>query len=318
MQHTVVFLDRATLIADLRIPQFAHVWEEHPNTPSEAVGQRLAHATIAITNKVPIRRETLAMAPRLQLVAVAATGVNNLDLEACRERGVAVANIRGYAVHTVPEHVLMLLLALRRNLLAYGRSLAAGAWQRAEHFCLLEHEIHDLYGSTLGLFGHGSIGGRVAELARAFGMQVLLAERRGAEVVRPGYTPFDEVLCRADHLTLHLPLTPATHHLIGARELGLMKPSAVLINAARGGVVDEEALASALLEGRIAGAAVDVLGVEPPRAGNILLQGHLPNLLVTPHVAWASREAMQNLGDQLIEVLERFVSGAPINLLTAR
>ena len=314
MKHYIVFLDRSTLIAELPIPAFEHTWVEHPRTPAGEVGEALWRASIAITNKAPITRAALEAAPKLRLVAVAATGVDNVDLEACRERGVAVTNIRGYAEHTVPEHVFMLLLALRRNLVAW-RTLNAGAWQRAREFCLFDHEIHDLHGSTLGVIGHGSIGRGVERLAQAFGMQVLLAEHRDAAVCRPGYTPFDEVLSRADHLTLHCPLTDATRGLIGAREFGLMRRNAVLINCARGGIVDEAALITALTTRRIAAAALDVLATEPPSAGNPLLDLDLPNLLITPHVAWSSREAMQALGEQLIRVIEAFVAGRPVNLV---
>ncbi len=315
MEHRIVFLDRATLAAELPAPAFRHTWVEYPYTPPGAVGEALADATIAITNKAPITRAALEAAPRLQLVAVAATGVNNVDLAACRAKGVAVANIRGYAERTVPEHVFMMLLALRRNLIAWRKTLAGGTWQRSPTFCLFDHEIHDIHGTTLGIVGHGSIGRGVERLAQAFGMEVLLAERKGTGTCRPGYTPFDEVLARADHLTLHCPLTEATRGLIGAREFGLMKPSAVLINCARGGLVDETALMEALDSGRIAGAALDVLSVEPPSSGNPLLERNRPNLLITPHVAWASREAMQALGEQLIRVIEAFVAGRPMNLV---
>jgi glycerate dehydrogenase len=273
----------------------------------------LWRASIAITNKAPITRARLDSCHKLRLVAVAATGVNNVDLEACRERGIAVCNIRGYADNTVPEHVFMLLLALRRNLLAWRASLRQGAWRKAERFCLFDHEIHDLAGSTLGLIGYGSVGRGVERLARAFGMEVLIAEHKGAATVRPGYTPFDEVLARADQVSLHVPLTDATRDLIGAREFGLMKRSAVLINTARGGVVNEAALVTALKTRRIAGAGFDVLNTEPPRDGNPLLDLDLPNFLLTPHVAWSSREAMQKLADQLIDNIEAFVRGEARN-----
>ncbi len=317
MKEYIVFLDRGTLIADLPVPAFEHIWVEHAETRPEAAGEALKQATIAITNKVPITRAVLAAAPKLKLVAVAATGVNNVDLEACRERGVAVTNIRGYAEHTVPEHVFMLLLALRRSLFGWRQSLQAGAWQKARGFCLFDHPIHDLHGTTLGIVGHGSIGRGVERLAQAFGMRVLLAEHKGAAACRPGYTAFDEVLARADHLTLHCPLTPETRGLIGAREFELMQRHAVLINCARGGIVDEAALLAALTSGRIAGAALDVLAVEPPTDGNPLLALNLPNLIITPHVAWSSREAMQALGEQLIRVIEAFVAGHPINLVSS-
>jgi glycerate dehydrogenase len=315
MKEYIVFLDRATLTADLRFPEFDHTWVEIPETASGDIADALWRASIAIVNKVPITREVIESCHKLKLVAVAATGVNNVDLEACRERGIAVCNIRGYAENTVPEHVFMMLLALRRNLLAWRASLKQGAWQKAEQFCMFDHEIHDLAGSTLGLIGLGSIGAGVERLARAFGMNVLHAEHKGAASVRPGYTEFDEVLARADQISLHVPLTEATRDLIGAREFGLMKKNTLLINTARGGVVNEAALVSALKTRRIAGAGFDVLSTEPPRDGNPLLDLDLPNFLLTPHVAWSSREAMQRLGDQLIDNLEAFVRGEPRNLV---
>lgn len=313
MKEYIVFLDRATLVAELRIPEFDHVWVEHPDTTPEEVADKLWRATVVITNKAPITRAVVEACPKLRLVAVAATGVDNVDLDACRERGIAVCNIRGYAEHSVPEHVFMLLLALRRRLLDWRASLGKGAWQRAARFCLFDHEMHDLHGSTLGIIGHGSVGAGVERLARAFGMRVLIAEHKGAMQVRPGRVPFDEVLAESDQISLHTPLTEATRSLIGAREFGLMKRSAVLINTARGGVVDEAALIDALRGRRIAGAGFDVLSVEPPRQGNPLLDLDLPNFLLTPHVAWSSREAMQTLADQLIDNIEAFVRGEARN-----
>jgi len=309
----IVFLDRATLLAELRTPDFEHVWVEHPESAPDEVTDNLWRASIAITNKVPITRQVLEACPKLRLVAVAATGTNNVDLAACRERGVAVCNIRGYAEHTVPEHVFMLLLALRRNLLAWRESLQQGAWQLAKQFCLFNHEMHDLHGSTLGLIGYGNVGAGVERLARAFGMQVLIAEHKGAAEIRPGRVAFDEVLAHADQISLHTPLNEDTRNLIGAREFGLMKRNAVLINTARGGVVDEAALVSALATRRIAGAGFDVLSVEPPTQGNPLLELKRPNFLLTPHVAWSSREAMQILADQLIDNIEAFVRGETRN-----
>jgi glycerate dehydrogenase len=305
----VVFLDRATLLAELRTPGFEHVWVEHPESAPDEVADNLWRASIAITNKAPITRQVLEACPKLRLVAVAATGTNNVDLAACRERGVTVCNIRGYAEHTVPEHVFMLLLALRRNLLAWRASLQQGAWQQARQFCLFNHEIHDLHGSTLGLIGYGNVGAGVERLARAFGMNVLIAEHKGAAEIRPGRVAFDEVLARADQISLHAPLNEDTRNLIGAREFGLMKKNAVLINTARGGVVDEAALVSALATRRIAGAGFDVLSIEPPTQGNPLLELNRPNFLLTPHVAWSSREAMQALADQLLDNIEAFVRG---------
>ncbi|MDD5240980.1 MAG: D-2-hydroxyacid dehydrogenase [Sulfuricella sp.] len=309
----IVFLDRATLEANVRRPDFPHHWQEYAATaPDEVVG-RLEGATIAITNKVQLRAATLAQLPHLRLIAEAATGVNNLDVDWCREHGIAIVNIRNYAIHTVPEHVFMMILALRRNLLAYRGDLQRGLWQQADQFCLFTHPLHDIHGSTLGIVGHGALGKAVAVMARAFGMTVLFAEHKGATVIRAGFVSFEQALEQCDVLTLHVPLTDVTRNLIGAAELGRMKPSALLINAARGGVVDEAALVEALREGRIAGAGFDVLSAEPPCAGNPLLELDLPNLIVTPHVAWASREAMQILADQLIDNIEAFVRGESQN-----
>ncbi|HYN83728.1 MAG TPA: NAD(P)-dependent oxidoreductase, partial [Pyrinomonadaceae bacterium] len=193
----------------------------------------------------------------------------------------------------------------------------SGLWERAEHFALLTHTIRELHASTLGLVGYGATGRGVERLARAFGMEVLISERRGARGVREGRVAFDEVLKASDVVSLHVPLNDETRHLVGRRELCLMKRSALLINCARGGVVDEEALREALLAGEIAGAGVDVLSREPPREGNPLLAPDLPNLIVTPHVAWASVEAMQALADQLISNIEAFARGEPLNVVNS-
>lgn len=313
--ETIVFLERDTIRADLRPPTFEHRWLDYPATRPEEVIERLRDATVAVVNKLPLRAGVLAELPRLRLIAVAATGTDNIDLAFCRGRGIEVSNVTGYARHTLPEHVLMLALALRRNLTGYREDVRAGLWQRAGQFCLHTREIHDLHGSTFGVVGHGTLGRGVARLARAFGARVLVAERKGAGDAREGRTPFAEVLGRSDTLSLHVPLGAETRGLVGRDELALMKPTSVLINCARGGVVDEAALAEALTEGRIAGAGVDVLSVEPPAGGNPLLSLDLPNLIVTPHVAWAGREAQQALADRLIENIEAFVRGEPKNLV---
>lgn len=312
--ETIVFLDRDTIHAELRRPSFAHRWVEYGATRPGEVLERLRDATVAVVNKVPLGADVLAELPRLRLVAVAATGTDNVDLGFCRRRGVAVTNVRGYARRALPEHVLMMLLALRRNLFAYREDVRRGEWERAVHFCLLTHEVHDLHGSTLGVVGYGTLGRAVAELARALGMNVLVAEHKGAGAVREGRVSFEEVLRRSDVLTLHVPLKEETRGLVGRAELALLRRSAILINCARGGVLDEPALAEALSEGRIAGAGVDVLSSEPPRIAdggrrNPLLELDLPNLIVTPHVAWASREAMQALADQLVDNIEAFIRG---------
>lgn len=310
----IVFLERGTLkYAAVRRPCFPHGWREYDATAPIELVERLHEATIAIVNKIPVCETDLSQLPALKLIAVAATGTDNIDLESCRRRSIAVRNVRGYAVRTLPEHVLMLALALRRNLINYRQSVERGAWSRATHFCLLDYPIHDLHASTLGIIGYGALGQAVAQLARAFGMKIVIAERRGIKgaMIREGRTAFDETLRTSDIVTLHAPLTDKTRHLIGASELKLMKSSALLINCGRGGLVDEAALIESLRVGEIAGAGVDVLSSEPPPEGNPLLPEHAswPNLIVTPHVAWASVEAMQALADQLIDNIEEFVSG---------
>ena len=305
----IVFLDRSTLVAHIRRPNFAHEWREYEQTAPSEVVARLRDATIAIVNKVALRAETLAELPRLKLIAVAATGMDNIDLAVAHERGIAVTNVRGYARRAVPEHVLMLILALRRSLLSYRADLQRGAWQQASQFCLLTHPIRDLEGATLGIIGYGSLGRGVEKLAQAIGMKTLIAERRNATEIRPGRAKFETVLRAGDIITLHTPLTEETRNLIGAAELEMMRPEALLINCARGGIVDEEALVDALGRGLIAGAGIDVLSSEPPVKGNPLLELDLPNLIVTPHVAWASDTAMQTLADQLIDNIEKEANG---------
>ena len=312
----IVYLERESIIADVRRPAFAHEWVEHARSLQTEVEPRLAEASIAIVNKVQIDADMLSRLPKLKMVAVAATGTNNVDLEACRARGIVVSNIRGYAVHTVPEHAIALMLALSRNLMAYRESVQAGRWQQSEQFCFFDHPIRDLFGATLAVVGGGALGNGVANLAKAFGMRVLQVERKGATSVRPGYVSFQAALAEADIVSLHCPLTPETQNLIAADELQAMKRSALLINTSRGGLVNEAALVQALKEGWIAGAGFDVLSKEPPTDGNPLLAPELlalPNFLLTPHVAWASRPAMQALVDQLIANIEAFVQGQPQN-----
>lgn len=309
----IVFLDRTTIIANLRHPAFPHQWEEYAATENGEIVARLEDATIVITNKVPLRSESLAQLPKLKMIAAAATGTDNIDIAWCKEHGIIVSNIRNYSVHTVPEHVFMLMLALRRNLLAFREDLQKGAWQKSAQFCLFTHPVRDLNGSTLGIMGHGAIGIAVAQIAQAFGMKVLFAEHKGASSVREGYTAFDTVLSESDVLTLHLPLKEQTRHLISTAEFERMRPGALLINTARGGLVDEAALLVALQSGRIGGAGFDVLVKEPPTEGHPLLDINLPNFILTPHIAWSGREAMQILADQLIDNIEAYVAGSAQN-----
>lgn len=315
MKHTIVFLDRNSLIADMRVPSFAHEWIDHGQTQPEEVLARIRDADIVISNKVKLSGDILAQAPRVKMIAASATGTDNVDLAYCRAHGIVVSNIRGYAVHTVPEHAFMLMLALRRNLLGWREDVRAGLWQQTDQFCLFTRPVNDLHGSTLGLIGYGSLGHGMQRLAEAFGMQVLIAEHKNAATVRDGYTAFDTVLKEADVISLHTPLTAGTRHMISTREFGLMKPTAILINTARGNLVDEAALVETLKSQRIGGAGFDVLAVEPPREGSPLLELDLPNFILTPHVAWSSREAMQTLADQLVDNIEAFMAGTPRNVV---
>ncbi len=312
MEH-IVFLDRAILPIELRRPAFAHTWVEYPSTLPSQLQERLRDATIVLSSKIPLRGDTLKKFPGIRFIAVAGAGVDAFDLEYCRSVGIPVSNVAGYAEHTVPEHTFMLILALMRNLLAYRRDVVAGLWQQAEPFCHLGAPIFDLHGKTIGIVGEGAIGQGTARVAGGFAMRVLFADHPEPKAPGLDYTPLDTLLAESDVVALHCPLTPATRNLIGEAQLQRMKRTAVLVNTARGGLVDERALLDALRQGWIAGAATDVLAVEPPRDGNPLLDLDLPNLIVTPHVAWASREAMQAFAEQLIGNIEAFVAGAPRN-----
>ena len=312
----VVFLDRASLKAKVRKFAFATEYIEHEKTAPAEVVARLRGANIAITNKVPLREASLKELPDLRMIAVAATGYDVIDLGYCRAHGIAVANIRNYAVHTVPEHTFALLLALRRNLIAYREDVAAGVWNQSDQFCFFTHPIGDLHGATLGIIGEGAIGQSVAHVARAFGMRVLFADHPPPKADGVSFTPMDEVLRESDVITLHCPLTPETRNLIDAAAFRKMKRTALLINTARGGLVDEAALIEALENKLIAGAGFDVLTVEPPKNGHALLDIRGPNFILTPHVAWASDGAMQFLADQLVDNIDLWVAGKPQHLLT--
>lgn len=314
--HRVVFLDRLSLKATVRQPASAESYVEHDKTAPDQIVAHLAGATVAITNKVPLRAETLAQLPALKMIAVAATGYDVIDVPYCREHGIAVANIRNYAVHTVPEHAFSLILALRRSLLAYRADVEAGVWQKSDQFCFFTHPIGDLHGATIGIVGEGAIGQGTAAIARGFGMKVLFADHEPPKMPGVEFTPFDEVIAQSDVISLHCPLTPATRNLIGIEQLRRMKRSALLINTSRGGLVDEAALIQALDEGLIAGAGFDVLTTEPPKNGHPLLDVRRPNFILTPHVAWASDNAMQFLADQLIDNIDRWAEGRPQHLVT--
>lgn len=305
-------LDLSALRATL--PQ----WHFYDNTAPAEVAARIAEADVVVSNKVILNETLLAGAPKLKLIAIAATGTNNVDLVTAERLGISVCNIRRYATPSVVQHVFALLLDLSRNLGQYRQAVQAGRWQQSEQFCLLDYPIRELGGLTLGIIGYGELGSAVAELAeKAFGMSVLIAQRPGG-MPHPHRLPLTDLLPQVDVLSLHCPLTEQTHNLIGREELALMKADALLINTARGGIIDEQALAKALREGRLGGAGIDVLETEPPLADSPLLAGDIPNLILTPHIAWASREARQRLTEQLADNIRGFLNGTPQNLVTHR
>jgi len=299
--HTFDFTDLEKECSSLQL---------YRTTTQEQVKERLAGAELVILNKVRISRQQLADAPTIRLICVVATGTDVIDLQGAAELGITVCNCQAYGTDSVVQHVFSMMLALHTNLLPYHAAVQAGRWQTASQFCFLDYPIVEMKGRTLGIVGYGTLGRGIAKMAGAFGMQVAVARR-------PGNPPDDrpllvEMLPEIDVLTLHCPLTEQTRNLIDAEALTLMKPTAFVINCARGGIVDEPALVEALQTRKIAGAAVDVLSVEPPRDGNPLLAAKLPNLLITPHVAWASREARQRIIDQTVENIRAFKAGKPI------
>jgi glycerate dehydrogenase len=314
--HRAVFLDRASVKAKVRKPAGVTDYVEYEKTAVGEIVPRLDGAAVAIINKVPMRAATLAQLPDLKMIAVAATGYDVVDVPYCKEHGIAVANIRNYAVHTVPEHAFAMILALRRNLLVYRHDVENGVWNRSEQFCFFTHPIGDLHGATLGIIGEGAIGQATAAIGRAFGMRVLFADHAPPKMEGVVFTPHETVLAESDVISLHCPLTPATRNLIDLAAFRKMKRNALLINTARGGLVDEAALIQALDQGLIAGAGFDVLTVEPPRDGHPLLDVRRSNFILTPHVAWASDGAMQFLADQLIDNIDRWAAGNPQNLVT--
>ncbi|MGO5000467.1 D-2-hydroxyacid dehydrogenase [Oceanisphaera sp. W20_SRM_FM3] len=313
----LVFLDQETLPtqAQLRRPNFAHHWQSYGNTLPEQVTTRLAEADIVLVNKVSLTADMIAQLPRLKLIALAATGSDNLDLTACRDAGIAVCNVRDYSKSSVPEHALSLMMALSRNLHAYRNSVVDGRWQQSGQFCYFDYPVRDLHGQTLGLIGYGTIAKDLEKLALALGMQVMVAARKG-QTPAAGRVRFEQLLAQADIISLHCPLNADTRHLIAEPEFKLMKEDAILINVGRGGLVDEAALLQALETKQIGGAGFDVVTAEPPAPDNPLMQAlACPNFILTPHIAWASHDAMQRLADQLIDNIEAFVAGKEQNRL---
>ena len=296
-------------------------WTFYDTTAADEVMERTKDAEVIVSNKVVLNKEAIANAQKLKLICVAATGTNNVDTEYAKLKGIRVCNVRAYGTSSVVQHVFTLLLMLVRNIPRYQAAVKNGDWQKSKEFCLLDYPIENLDGKTIGIIGYGELGKAVAKMAEAFSMKVLIARRDDKDdpeqLNQDGYerVSLKTLLAEVDVLSLHCPLTEATRNLVGREELALMKPSSILINMARGGIVDEEALTKALLNGKLGGAAIDVLVEEPPSQDSVLLQLDLPNLIITPHIAWASRTARQNLLNQVAENIEHYYSGQPQNIV---
>ena len=311
-----VFLDLASLAEqDLDLSGFDALfddWQMYPRTlPAERL-DRIGNADVVVTNKVVIDEAILTAAAQLKLVCLTATGYNNVAIDSARERGIVVSNAVGYATDSVAQHVFALILAHHTRLFEYNAAVRRGDWSRSSQFGLLDYPVRELRGMTLGIVGYGELGQGVRRLAEAFGMRVLVSQRPGGSSA-PGRVALEQVLRESDVLTLHVPLLESTHHLIDADALASMKPTALLINTARGAVVDNAALADALRRGQIGGAGIDVLDVEPPPLDHPLLAEDVPNLIVTPHSAWAGRQARQNVVDETIANIKAFQNGSPRN-----
>jgi len=323
MTEKIVFLDSDSLPPHIPVPRpaFDHEWVQYPATPPEQVKERLSDATLAIVNKARVTADVLDACPDLRMISVAATGTDIVDVAACRERGIVVSNVQGYAVDTVPEHAFTLILALRRALLGFAKDVADGAWSRANQFCLFTHGISDLKGSRLGIIGNGELGRATAAIgANGFGMEVVYMEHAtvtDAQRAAMNFVSFDEILETADVISVHCPLTPKTENLFDMSAFKRMKKTAILINTARGAIVSEPDLVMAIETGEIGGAGIDVLAKEPPAAGHPYeaLLGR-PNFILTPHIAWASDQAMSTVAATTIRNIENFVAGNPTNVVS--
>jgi glycerate dehydrogenase len=320
-QPRIVFLDAATY-GEISLRSFTDRWQctVHQVTRPEETIQRLAGHAVAVTNKVVMDRAVLNSneARDLKLIAVAATGTDIIDKAAAAQRDVAVCNVPGYATQSVAQFTMALILELATRAGRYDDAVKAGEWQKSPVFTLLTYPTVELNGKTLGIVGYGNIGQTVARMARGSGMAILVAARPGgAGPISADRTPLEQLLKNADVVSLHCPLTPETKHLINKQSLSLMKPTAFLINTARGALIDEAALIAALREKRIAAAALDVITQEPPPADHPIIQAakEIENLIVTPHTAWSAREARARLLDEVAANIATFFAGEPRNIV---
>ncbi len=294
------------------ISNIATTLNTYDNTLPHQVVNHSDNATVVITNKVVLNEQHLSQLPALKLICIAATGTNNVDLEAAKKLGIQVCNVAGYSTNSVAQHTFSMMFNLLGNNPAYAQDTRNGLWQQSEHFCFLHHPINEVAGKTLAIVGYGTLGKKIAQIATAFDMNVLIAERKG-QTPRPGRVEFTKALASADIVSLHCPLTPSTENLIDSDELKLMKPSAILLNSARGGVVNESALAIALTNNTISAAGVDVLTEEPPKSNNPLIQYQGDNLQLTPHIAWASKQSVDRLLNEIALNIDAFKLGTERN-----
>lgn len=313
-----VFLDTDTLVPselDFRTFDTLLSWACYPQTRADQCAARLEGAQVVVTNKVVLDAATLKACPSLKLICICATGTNNVDLAAASAQGITVCNVTGYARASVAQHTMAMMLSLAARLVPYHEAVRGGEWSRGSQFCLLDHPMMELSGKTFGVIGYGDLGREAARLAKAFGMQVLVAESFQAQGNQSGRVPMAELLPAADVISLHCPLTAQTDKLVDAAFLSQMKPGAVLLNTARGGLIDEPALSEALRSGQLGGAGLDVLSSEPPSMAHPLLADGIPNLLITPHNAWGTRESRQRLLNGVVENIRQWQAGTPMNVV---
>ena len=306
--------DRGDIALAPLIDQLDH-WQHYPSSLPHQVLERVADCDVIITNKVPVRREVIEQSSRLKLIMLAATGTDNVDLSACQERGIVVCNARQYANAAVIQHTFTLILNLMTNITKYHQDVMNGQWSKSDIFCLLDHPIRELESKTLGIIGNGNLGSAVASVGEAFGMNIVVCQRPKSAPTE-GRLAFEEFLSVSDIVSIHCPLNDDTHHMISSAAFAAMKPEAMIINTARGAIIDSNALVTALKKGEIAGAGIDVFDQEPPPADHPLLQKNIPNLIVTPHNAWGTRESRQRLVMQMAENLSAWLSGTPKNRVT--
>lgn len=315
----IVYLDHGSLPNGLTIRpiQAPHQWINYSATAPEQVIERCQGADILVVNKVPITDEILAACPELKHIAVSATGFNIIDIAACQRRNISVSNIQNYALTTVPEHVLSLVLNLRRQVIYHRQQVIEGQWQKSDSFCMIDKPIRDLRGAIFGVVGLGGLGLATAQLAHAIGMQVIYASRSDHQCDFAKKVLLKELITKADVISLHCSLNEDTKNLIDTPQFAAMQPTAILINTARGGIVNEQAAVQAILNQQIAGIGIDVLEQEPPNNDSPLLEiAHLSNVIITPHNAWGSVQALQTLADTLMDNIEAFINGTPQNIVT--